>query len=191
MSDVSSGTPLSERDPYAPFRPRWGARISRVMALVVLVPFTYAAIVVPGQDSQKGDWTLADRLLIFLTGVGIAYFLHRYATIRAVPTRDGLAIRNILRSRTVSWAEIVRLQFGGGSPWATVDLADTDQVAIMAIQRVDGPYADAEASRLAALIHVHGEARGYDLEGDPHPEGAGSGYEDLPRSRDDEGHDYI
>lgn len=146
------------KDPYAPFRPRWGRGVARVVSIVVLVSFAFAAITVPGQEGQKGDWTIADRLLIFCSGAAIAYLLHRYATIIAVPSKEGLFIRNILRQHTVTWARVVRVQYGGGAPWASVDLDDTDTVAVMAIQKVDGEHATAMAGRLAALIQVHGEA---------------------------------
>lgn len=146
------------KDPYAPFRPRWGRGVARVVSVVVLVSFLFAAITVPGQEGQKGDWTIADRLLIFLSGAAIAYFLHRYATIIAVPSKDGLFVRNILRQHQLSWSQVIRVQYGGGAPWASVDLDDTDTVAVMAIQKVDGAHATAMAGRLAALIQVHGEA---------------------------------
>lgn len=146
------------KGPYAPFRPRWGRGVARVVSIVVLVTFTFAAITVPGQEGQKGDWTIADRLLIFGSGLAIAYFLHRYATIVAVPSRQGLHVRNILREHDLGWGQIVRVQYGGGAPWASVDLIDTDTVAVMAIQKVDGAHASEMAGRLAALIQVHGEA---------------------------------
>ena len=37
-------------------------------------------------------------------------------------------------------------------------MSDTDTVAVMGIQRADGPRSVAEASRLAALIQALGEA---------------------------------
>jgi len=45
-------------------------------------------------------------------------------------------------------------------PWPTLELNDTDTLAVMAIQRSDGPRSLAEAARLNALIQGLGEARG-------------------------------
>jgi hypothetical protein len=45
--------------------------------------------------------------------------------------------------------------FGGGAPWVSVDLDDTDTVAVMAIQKADGAFGQAEAARLSALVQVH------------------------------------
>ncbi len=145
-------------DPYAVMRPRWGRGVARVAAIVVAVSFTFAAVFIPGDEAQKGDWSLGDRAMIFALGVFIAWFLWRFGSIQAVPSRDGLLVRNLLITRRVSWAEILRVQFGGGAPWAVLDLSDTDTLAVMAIQKADGPHGRVLASRLAALIQVHSRA---------------------------------
>ena len=89
----------------------------------------------------------------------IAFLAWRYASIRAVPSRAGLVVRNLVLTRTLEWPEVVGIQFGGGEPWVTLDLEDGDTVAVMAIQKADGPLAGREASRLAALVQAFGEAR--------------------------------
>lgn len=157
MRSVSSSA-KRETDPYAVFRPQRGRVVAIVLAAVVFLAFTYAAVTVPGQQGQKGDWGVMDRLLIFLMGAAIAWFVWRFATIRAVPSTEGIVVRNLLLTRRLSWPEIVRMQFGGGAPWAHLDLLDADTVAVMAIQKADGPRAKAEAGRLAALVHVHSSA---------------------------------
>jgi len=68
-------------------------------------------------------------------------------------------IRNLITTRKLEWAQIVRVQFSGGAPWVTVDLDDTDTVAVMAIQKADGALGRAEAARLSALVQVHGGPR--------------------------------
>ncbi len=150
--------PAASGDPYAVMRPRWGRGVARGAAIVVAVTFTLAAVFIPGDEAQKGDWSLGDRAMIFVLGALIAWFLWRFGSIQAVPSKDGLVVRNLLITRTVSWAEILRVQFGGGAPWAVLDLIDTDTLAVMAIQKADGPHGRVLASRLAALIQVHSRA---------------------------------
>ena len=36
-----------------------------------------------------------------------------------------------------------------------LELDDTEHLAVMAVQRSDGPHAQAEAGRMAALVQVH------------------------------------
>jgi len=144
-------------DPYAVFRPRRGRTVALVMAALSLLVFTAGAITLPQVDPLSGGWGLTDRLLLVGWGAAIAALLWRYASIRATPSSEGMVVRNLITTRRLAWAQIVRVQFGGGAPWVTLDLDDTDTVAVMAIQKADGPFARAEAGRLSALVQVHGQ----------------------------------
>jgi hypothetical protein len=121
-----------------------------------LLLFGVIALVMPA--GAGGRWGTGDRLTFFGLGVAVAFVAWRYAAIVAVPSRSGLVVRNLVLTRTLEWAEVVGLQFGGGEPWVTLDLEDGDTVAVMAIQKADGPVAGREASRLAALVEAFGEA---------------------------------
>lgn len=160
-----SGTQTRQLDPYAVMRPKRGRIVAIVLAVVVFVAFSYAAITVPGRQGEKGDWSILDRAMIFALGAAIAWFIWRFATIKAIPAQDGIVVRNLLITRRLAWPEIVRMQFGGAAPWAHLDLIDADTVAVMAIQKADGPYGQALASRLAALVHVHSSAAEPDARG--------------------------
>jgi hypothetical protein len=130
--------------------------VALVVAWLSLVVFGVIAVVMPAQ--VDGRWGLADRLMFFALGVALALIAWRYASIVAVPSRAGIVVRNLVLTRTLTWPEVVGIQFGGGEPWVTLDLDDGDSVAVMAIQKADGPVAGREASRLAALIQAFGEA---------------------------------
>ncbi|HET8600650.1 MAG TPA: PH domain-containing protein [Segeticoccus sp.] len=147
------------REPYAVFRPRRGRVVATVMAAVSIVVFTVAAIVVPSAgDVSAGGWTPAERGVLALVGLILAFGLMRFARLRAVPSSQGLVVHNVMTTRRLEWAQILSVQFSGGAPWVMLELDDTDVVAVMAIQRSDGPYADREASRLSALVQHHSTA---------------------------------
>jgi hypothetical protein len=157
-----SGTSADGRrqpDPYAVFRPRRGRRVGLTMAVLSLVIFTVGALSLPRVDPLVGGWGPIDRLMLIAVGVAVAAFLWRFASIRAVPSTRGLVIRNLVTTRALEWAQIVSVQFGGGAPWVSVDLDDTDSVAVMAIQKADGAFGRAEAARLSALVQVHSSPR--------------------------------
>ena len=155
----SSGDGRRESDAYAVFRPRRGRQVAMVMAMLSLVIFTGGAISLPGVDPLYGGWDLLDRLFLVLCGVAVAAALWRYASIRAIPSTQGLVLRNLITTRKLEWSQIVRVQFGGGAPWVSVDLDDTDIVAVMAIQKADAAFGRAEAARLTALVQVHSQPR--------------------------------
>jgi hypothetical protein len=125
------------------------------MAMLSMVTFTGGAFALPRVDPLYGGWGVLDRLMLFFCGLAVSGLLWRYASIRAVPSMQALTIRNLFTTRQLEWTQIVRVQFGGGAPWVSVDLDDTDTVAVMAIQKADGVFGRAEAARLSALVQVH------------------------------------
>ncbi len=145
----------SPSDPYATFRPRRSRIVAIGAAGVCVVIFTVVAFTVP--RGGVNGWAGTDSIMFVLFGLLIAAFLMRYAQVKAVPTESGVAVRNLLSTRTVEWAEVANVQFGGGAPWLLLELTDTEHLAVMAIQRSDGPRAEAEAGRMAALVQVNSE----------------------------------
>ena len=126
------------------------------MGVLSVVIFCGLALLLPAQGGLT-NWSAPDRVLVAAIGVAIAALCWRYATIRAVPTREGLLVRNLFTTRQLTWPQVLRVQYGGGAPWVTLDLDDTDTLAVMAIQRADGNTSAAEASRLQALVQALGE----------------------------------
>ena len=118
------------------------------MASVAVVVCTVVAI---GMGAS-GAWRVGDQLALVGLGLGLAAFLGRYASIRAVPHETGLTVRNLMLTRTIAWDEVIEVRFPDGAPWVTLELDDGDELAVMAIQRADGETARAEALRLARIV---------------------------------------
>ena len=148
---MSDSGPSPAVDPLAPFRPRRGKAVPLVMAVAAL---TVCAAVAVGMG-RAGGWRPADQLALVGLGAAIGAFLLRYASIRAVPDGNGLTVRNLLVTRRVEWGEVVEVRFPEGAPWASMELDDTEDLAVMAIQRADGELARSEAQRLAGLVAQH------------------------------------
>lgn len=136
----------------APFRPRLARWVTVGMGIVVLVGAVVLVALLPTDGPTH--YSAGDRAGILVVGALIAWFCQRQATVRAVPGPDGLTVRNLVVTRTVAWAEIVSVRFGQGRPWVQLDLADGDTLAVMGVQRSDGPTAEREARRLATLVAV-------------------------------------
>ncbi|HKJ11868.1 MAG TPA: PH domain-containing protein [Ornithinimicrobium sp.] len=155
---MGTSPPRDRGRAYAVFRPRRGAWVAWVCALASVLVFGGLAILSP--TSGDVGWAAPDRLMTAALGVGIAVLLVKFATLRAVPSAEGLRVVNLVGRHDLSWASIVTVGFHDGGPWAVVELADTEQVAVMAIQRADGARARREASRLAALVSHHSSTAG-------------------------------
>lgn len=140
-------------DAYRAFIPRRGRAMAFAAAALMVVTFGVVAFAVLPTGGPTG-WTMLDKCVMFAFGCFLGWGLSRWGLVRADPTPEGISVRNLFMRRFVPWAEIVDVQFGGGRPWCLLDLADTEQLAVMAIQRADGPSAEREASRLAALVQA-------------------------------------
>ena len=148
----------SYQDLHAPFRPRSARVVTLVLglltvagALVIIVSLPRMEGVVFGPADQAGTAVLA---------LGICWFLYRQGSVAAVPSEQGMVVRNIIHTRELEWAEILSVNFGDGAPWVQLDLSDGGTIAVMAIQRADGEHGRSEARRLATLVALHEERAG-------------------------------
>lgn len=151
---------MSTTEQLRPFQSRRGRAVATVMGVLSLVVFCGLAVLLP-YDAGLTTFQGGDRVLVAGIGVLLAGVCWRYATIRAVPGPQGLLVRNLVSSRRIPWTEVVTVEFGDGAPWVTLELDDTDTVAVMAIQRADGPSSMTEATRLAGLVRDLGALPGH------------------------------
>lgn len=148
------------RAAYDTFRPGTGRWVALAAAVATVIIFTLVAIYSPMPLRVEPELETANRISVAALGLAIAFFLSRYAMIRAVPSPEGLRVVNLVRSHDLEWAQIVRVGFSGGAPWAVLELTDTEELSVMAIQRADGGRGRGEAARLAALIEHHSRPQG-------------------------------
>lgn len=137
---------VPDRAAAKPFRPSRGRIVPIVIGVVVLVGSIALAM------SLSDKYGVMDRFTCVGIGVATAAFMSRYATIHARPDADGLWVRNLGPGELVPWADIEAIRFSQGMPWVRIDLADGTDLAVMAIQRADGPRSLDEAQRLADLV---------------------------------------
>lgn len=138
-----------EADLHRPFRPRRARPVAYGVAAAWMALMLALAFALPVEMS------LFDRSGFLVVGLVVVWFMHRQASVVAVPSERGLHVRNLLLSRDLEWAEVVGVRFGGGAPWVTLDLADGDTLSVMAVQRADGEFGVAESRRLATLVARH------------------------------------
>ena len=155
MTDPAPAPPPTPADAQAPFRPRRGRILPLILGSVAVVVCTIVAI---GMGAA-GEWQVGDQLALVGLGLGLAAFLGRYASIKAVPDGSGLMVRNLMLTRTVTWDEVIEVRFPDGAPWVTLELDDGDELAVMAIQRADGQLGRDEALRLARIVDRNWDAR--------------------------------
>ncbi|MDH6710033.1 hypothetical protein P3T27_006782 [Kitasatospora sp. MAA19] len=143
--------------PPVEFPVTWAPRRTRAVLLPVcvllVVLFAVMAVLLPE------NWQLNDRIMMAASGVLFACVGLMLARPRVSADAQGVTVVNFVRSRRLSWAEIVRVNFRQGDPWATLDLADGTSLAAVGIQSgVGKAQAIADARALRDLVEHHAQA---------------------------------
>jgi hypothetical protein len=140
--------------PYAPFHPRMTRIVGRAIAAVLVLGGIALLYASPGAEGPWYD-PLNTVAMVALVALSVLLVL-RHATVFALVDPQGIRVRNLVRTTTLSWDRIEGVRFGAGEPWVTLDLVDGRTLAVMAIQSADGAYAHRESQRLAALVIAGG-----------------------------------
>ncbi len=141
-------------------RPRRARTVCWITAAVVVVFFTLIATSLRGPTEGVGVFHTGDQVAMIalglLGGAGILWF----ARPRVEADQSGIRVRNLLSSYDLPWAIVREIRFDRGNPWASLELADDDVVAVMAVQATDKDYAVETIRALRALHQAAGAASG-------------------------------
>ena len=135
------------------FRPQRTRRVCYVLAAVVVVFFTVIGLLLSGPtDNGRGVFSTSDQVAMVVLGVLGALAVLAFARPRVTADAERVRIRNVVGGYDLPWAVVLGVRFTTGNPWVTLELADDEVVAVMAIQAVDKQYAVTAARTLRALL---------------------------------------
>jgi Bacterial PH domain len=137
-------------------------RVAFGTAAVVVVLFVVIAALLGRTSSEGVEFGPGDQVAMVLLGVLVAAGVLLLARPAVVADLDGVQVRNIFTTKDVPWEVVRAVSFRDGTPWVMLDLADDDQIAVLAVQAADGQRAVAAVRALRALHarHAAGEGRG-------------------------------
>ncbi len=139
-------------------RPRKAAIVCWIAAIAVVVIFSAVAAGLRGSEGRV-VFGLADQLAMVGFGLLGAAAILSFTRPRVEADTKGIRIRNVVGSYDLPWEVVRSVQFGRGSPWASLELQDDDVVAVMAIQAADKEYAVEAVRQVRALLAVHQKGR--------------------------------
>jgi hypothetical protein len=122
-------------------RPRRLLVVTRILAVVVVVVFAVLALLLPRGEAGGQVFGPPDQIAFFGIGLLIAAAAWQFSRARVEADLSGLRIRNYLGEKRIPWQVIAHVRLDDASPWASLDLADDDTVALLAVQANDGAYA--------------------------------------------------
>jgi hypothetical protein len=133
-------------------------------AIAIVAFFSVIAFALGPRTDGGGFFSTADQVAMVVLGVLLGCGALIFTRAKVDADTERIRVRNPIGSYDLPWAVVRRVRFDENSPWASLDLADDDTVAVMAVQAVDKDRAVAVISRLrelhAAAIGGEGDRSG-------------------------------
>ena len=135
-------------------------RVAFGTAAVMVVLFVLIAGLLGRTSTEGVEFGPGDQVAMVLLGLIAASGVLLLARPTVVADLDGVRVQNIFTTKDVPWELVRAVSFPDGTPWAMLDLADDDQIAVLAVQAADGQRAVATVRALRALHARHGAGEG-------------------------------
>jgi hypothetical protein len=135
-------------------------RVAALIAVLVTATFVVIAVLLGNTSSEGVSFGVGDQVAMVLLGLFVAGGVLLIARPSLAADERGLHVRNILGSHDIPWEVVRAVSFRDGSPWATLELADDDQLALLAVQASDGERSVAVVRALRALQVRHARGEG-------------------------------
>ncbi len=142
------------------FRPRRVRWVCGIAAVAVFAVFAVVSTALTGKTEGGGAFHRGDQVAMVILGGLIGLGIMSFARPRVRADARGIRVRNIIGGYELPWDVVRAVRFSRHSPWASLELADDDEVTIMAIQAVDKGYALDAVRALRRLLAEHGGAAG-------------------------------
>lgn len=149
-----------QRPPAVDVRPRRVRWVCAITATAIFVVFAAVSTALTGKTEGGGVFHRGDQVAMVVLGALIAAGIMAFARPRVRADEWGIRIRNVIGGYELPWEVVRAVRFSRHSPWASLELADDDEVTIMAIQAVDKEYALDAVRALRRLLAEHGGATG-------------------------------
>jgi hypothetical protein len=122
-----------------------------VLAAVVVVAMSFVALTLPGTTNTVVDYGPVDQFAMAGLGIVLAGGLIWLGRSRVDADAEGVRWRNIAITHALPWSAVKAVRFDAKSSWASLLLTNTDEVALFAVQMVDGERAVQAVEGLRAL----------------------------------------
>ncbi|WP_033341069.1 PH domain-containing protein [Catenuloplanes japonicus] len=136
-------------------RPQRVRVVCYVAAVAVLAVFTLVGVGLSGRMNQQQTtvFHLGDQIAMIGLGVLAAIGVLWFTRPRVEADAQGVRVRNLAGAYQLPWEVVRSIRFDQHSPWAFLELADDESVAMLAVQTADKDYAVQGVRALRALHH--------------------------------------
>lgn len=133
-----------------------------MLAPTVAIFFAVMGALLRGQLNDgptPGLFQAGDQAAMVVLGLIGAAVILLFTRPRVVADERHIEVRNVIGSHDVPWELVRGIVFERGNPWVSLELADDDTLAVMAVQAADKEHAVAAVRTLRALHAAHHAAQ--------------------------------
>jgi Bacterial PH domain len=123
-----------------------------VLAAVVVAVMTVVALVLKSSSTGTVRFQTSDQVAMLGIGLAIGAGILFLGRSRVDADAAGVRLRNIAGGRELPWSVVRAVRFDRKSPWASLLLQNGDEVALLALQAVDGERAATAVEGLRRLL---------------------------------------
>ena len=135
--------------------PRTLRQLCAVAAVVVLAATAVVVLTLPSSSTGVVRFTVVDQFALAGLGLILAGAVLFVGRPRIDADGTGVRIQNVVGARTLPWSVVRAVRFARKSRWATLVLTNDDEVALFAVQAIDGERAVRATDGLRALLAAH------------------------------------
>ena len=127
-------------------------------AAVVVGVMVVVALLLPTTPNTVVEYRLADQVAMVGLGLLLGAGVLLLGRSRVDADTEGIRVRNILGRHELPWSAVAAIRFDRNSAWASLLLANDDELSLLAIQAGDRMHAVRAVEGLRALL-AHAKAR--------------------------------
>jgi hypothetical protein len=132
--------------------PRQLRLICAVVAAVIVVVMVVVGLLLTSSSTGVVSFHTSDQIAMIVLGLVLGAGVLALGRPRVDADAEGVRIRNILGSYDLPWEMIRGVRFGRNEQWASLELANGDEIAVLGLQAGDGERAAAAVEGLRALL---------------------------------------
>jgi PH (Pleckstrin Homology) domain-containing protein len=135
--------------------PRRLRLMTALMAGALVVAMTVVAVLLKSSTTGVVSFHTSDQVAMVGLGLAMGAGVLLVGRSRVDADAEGIRVRNVVINHELPWSAVRAVRFTEHSPWATLVLANDDELAVSAVQAADGDRALVAVRGLRALLADH------------------------------------
>jgi hypothetical protein len=129
--------------------------MTALMAGALVVAMTVVAVLLKSSTTGVVAFHTSDQVAMVGLGLALGAGVLLVGRSRVDADAEGIRVRNVVMNHELPWSAVRAVRFNEHSPWATLVLANDDELAVSAVQAADGDRALVAVRGLRALLADH------------------------------------